>query len=120
MPQVAKIQTTQVSLDELIKNSVTINALPEAEKRKVIARIKALPKSEQKKVAEVLLKEKTRAEEIQQEYSRDINQLTQKYSTEIKTYVRKKKKEIRVEQEGTDRQADEAQKEQILKEIEQA
>ena len=63
MPRLAKIQTQKTSLNDVIQGSLTIQSLPEEERKKVIEKILALPTEKQKEVAEILLKEKEKLEE---------------------------------------------------------
>lgn len=117
MPPLAKIKTKQISLDELIKTSVTLNALPEAERRKAIVRIKALPKEEQKKVAEVLLKERTKVEETQEHATTEKQKIIQDYFVQLKGTEKKILRKAHQMAETAERESETEKGKTLLEEI---
>lgn len=116
MATLARIQTVKVSLDDLIKNSLTIQSLPEAERRKFIDHVKALPKDKKKEIAQTLLEERSRIEEVdtvtQDERKRILEQVEKDFKGEVKRSMRK----ITAENEKMERKHEEKQIETLLDE----
>lgn len=117
MPTLAKIQTAQISLDNLIKNSFTIQRLPEAERNKLIAHIKALPQEKQKQVAEALLKEQTELEDIDKTAAEKRKVVAEQSTAKIKEETVHCKREFRKNRETAVEKEEAAQETDILKKL---
>lgn len=117
MPALAKIKTAQISLDDLIKNSFTIQRLPEVERKKLIEHIKALPQEKQKQVADALLKEKTELEAVDKNAADKRKAVAENSVAKIKEETIHCKRTFRKNREVAAEKEEAAQETDILKKL---